>query len=127
MSMEKLKALKHPYPATVDKIEKFGYDPKQLHHILRINDFIKKYIKGESYEKCLIPNEKEYLIQIKKGILPEAEATEMAIKIDDETKKIKNKNVIEEDKINLEAIKLLDKVKFETLKYKFIKDLKIRG
>lgn len=127
MSMEKLKALKHPYPATVDKIEKFGYDPKQLHHILRINDFIKKYIKGESYEKCLIPNEKEYLIQIKKGILPEAEATDLAIKTDNETKKIKNENVIEEDKINLEAIKLLDKVKFELLKYKFIKDLKIRG
>ena len=39
----KLKALKHPYPTIVDKINKYGYDPKQLHHILRMNDFIKKY------------------------------------------------------------------------------------
>lgn len=51
----------------------------------------------------------------------------MAIKTDTETKNLKNENVIEEDKINLEAIKLLDKVKFDLLKYKFIKDLKIRG
>ena len=43
MSKEKLKALKHPYPTIVDKINKYGYDPKQLHHILRMNDFIKKY------------------------------------------------------------------------------------
>ena len=42
MSMEKLKALQHPYPAIIDKINKYGYDPKQLHHILRMNDFIKK-------------------------------------------------------------------------------------
>ena len=32
MAMEKLKALKHPYPIIVHKIKRFGYDPKQLHH-----------------------------------------------------------------------------------------------
>jgi hypothetical protein len=37
MSKEKYKALEHPYPATKDKIEKFGWDGKQLHHILRLN------------------------------------------------------------------------------------------
>ena len=36
-AMEKQKALCHPYPATIDKIERFGYDPKQLHHILRLD------------------------------------------------------------------------------------------
>lgn len=58
MSMEKLKALQHPYPTIIDKIEKFGYDPKQLHHILRMNDFIIKYSQGKPYKECLIPNEK---------------------------------------------------------------------
>lgn len=49
---------------------------KQLHHILRMSDFMKRYIDGEYYEKCLIPTNKEYLIQVKKGIhtLEEARA-----------------------------------------------------
>ena len=28
MALEKQKAMEHPYPATIDKIERFGYDPK---------------------------------------------------------------------------------------------------
>ena len=43
MSKEKLNAMEHPYPTIIDKIEKYGYDPKQLHHIVRMNDFIKKF------------------------------------------------------------------------------------
>lgn len=40
MAYEKMKAMEHPYPATIDKIEKFGYDPKQLHHICRMREFM---------------------------------------------------------------------------------------
>ena len=43
MSMEKRKALCHPYPSLIDKIEKYGYDGKQLHHIIRMCDFIYAY------------------------------------------------------------------------------------
>lgn len=124
MSMEKLKALKHPYPTIIDKIEKYGYDPKQLHHILRMNDFIKKYAIGMEYEKCLIPNDKKYLIEIKKGILDEQEATELAIKVDNETKEIKDKYLKEQDNINEETINILNYIKFEILKRKFKKELK---
>lgn len=123
MSMEKLKALQHPYPTIIDKIEKYGYDPKQLHHILRMNDFIKKYAIGKSYKDCLIPDNKEYLIQIKKGILSVDKAVELAIKTDNETKEIKNKYLKEEEEINKKAIETLDYVKFEILKRKFKKEL----
>ena len=122
MSMEKLKALKHPYPTIIDKIEKYGYDPKQLHHILRMNDFIKKYSIGKSYKDCLIPDTKEYLIQIKKGTLSVDKAVELAIKTDNETKEIKNK-YLKEEEINKKAIETLDYVKFEILKRKFKKEL----
>lgn len=123
MSMEKMKALQHPYPTIIDKINKYGYDPKQLHHILRMNDFIKKYAIGEIYEKCLIPDNKEYLIQIKKGILSEKEAVELANKTDNETKEIKDKYLKEQDEINKYAIEILDYVKFNILKRKFKKEL----
>lgn len=125
MSMEKLKALKHPYPATKDKIEKYGYDPKQLNHILRINDFIKKYIQNKPYSECLIPDNKEWLIQVKKGILPELEAETLALTIDANTRHIKDINVKTNDEINQKAIDILDKVKYELLKRKFQEDLKI--
>ena len=56
LSMEKFKALKHPYPTIKWKIDKWGYDGKQLHHIIRINDFLKRYMDGESFKSCLTPS-----------------------------------------------------------------------
>ena len=70
MAMEKHKALEHRYPSTEIKIDKFGYDPKQLHHIIRLYEFMKRYIEGDKYSDCLISKHKENLIDIKKGILP---------------------------------------------------------
>ena len=69
MIMEKYKALEHPYPTTKDKIDKYGYDPKQYSHIARVNLFLENYIKGKSYRECLIPNKNEIkdLLEIKKG------------------------------------------------------------
>ncbi len=45
MSMEKVKAMEHPYPTLIDKINKYGYDPKQLHHIIRLCEFVERYFK----------------------------------------------------------------------------------
>lgn len=127
MSKEKLKALQHPYPTIVDKIQKYGYDPKQLHHILRMNDFIKKYaILRNPYKECLIPDNKEYLIKIKKGVLPEDKAVKLAVETDEDTYDVKNWATGfdgREDVINKEGIEILDKVKFELLKKKFREDL----
>lgn len=56
IASEKFHALEHRYPSRVEVIDKFGgYDPKQLHHLLRIEDFLERYINGETYAKCLKP------------------------------------------------------------------------
>lgn len=125
MSKEKLKALTHPYPTIVDKIEKYGYDPKQLHHICRMNDFIKKYANGMPYEDCLIPDDKEKLIDIKKGILGVEEAEKLAVLLDKDTYNVKEENVTEIDIINQKGIYILNKVKFDLLRKKYIEDLYI--
>jgi predicted nucleotidyltransferase len=44
MAFEKYKAMEHPYPTLKWKIDKYGYDPKQLHHIIRCEEFLKRYI-----------------------------------------------------------------------------------
>lgn len=74
MALEKQKAMEHPYPATIDKINTFGYDPKQLHHVLRLREFMTRYIAGESYADCLISNQPEYLKDVKRGCYPLDEA-----------------------------------------------------
>ena len=42
---EKYKKFEHPFPSAVSKIEKFGYDPKQLHHMVRIKDFLERFFE----------------------------------------------------------------------------------
>jgi hypothetical protein len=65
MVFEKRKALCHPYEGLREKIEKYGYDNKQLHHILRCEEFLKRYINGVPYAECLISTRTQYLIGVK--------------------------------------------------------------
>lgn len=65
MILEKNAALCHPYPTLKDKIDKYGYDNKQLHHILRCQEFLDRYIAGVSYADCLISQNPKYLTEIK--------------------------------------------------------------
>lgn len=67
IAMEKYHAMEHPYPSKVDILAKHGYDPKQLHHLLRVEEYIGRYIAGEPYEDCLRPRRPDYLIEVKRG------------------------------------------------------------
>ena len=80
VALEKYHAMEHRYPAKIDIIDKFGYDPKQLHHLLRVEDYLQRYINGESYQSCLKPsaNMCEYLVWIKLGGLNLEDARETA-------------------------------------------------
>ena len=64
---EKYHAMEHPYPSKADVLAKWGYDPKQLHHLLRVEEYLGRYIAGESYVSCLRPHEPEYLVSVKRG------------------------------------------------------------
>lgn len=68
MAMEKRKALCHPYPNLMDKIEKYGYDGKQLSHCARLYYFLDDYINGSCLASCYIPDErqKQVLMNYKK-------------------------------------------------------------
>ena len=57
IAMEKYHAMEHRYPTKIDIIDKYGYDGKQVHHLIRVDDYLTRYIDGESYESCLHPTE----------------------------------------------------------------------
>lgn len=70
MALEKQKAMEHPYPSIVDKIERFGYDPKQLHHALRMKEFFwRRYKNSEAFGSCLKISNRDYFLAVKKGEL----------------------------------------------------------
>lgn len=68
MAVEKYHALCHSYPSKVEVLEKFGYDPKQLHHIVRLANFFRHYSNNEPYENCLILplGTRTHLIELKR-------------------------------------------------------------
>ena len=73
MAMQKFEALTHPYPTIKWKIDKFGYDAKQAHHILRLKEFAERlFISNEKFKDCLVPRplNRQYLIdlEIKNGL-----------------------------------------------------------
>lgn len=67
IAMEKYHALKHHYPSKLDILAKYHYDPKQLHHLMRVEEYLSRYIDGEPYEDCLKPRDPETLIMVKQG------------------------------------------------------------
>ena len=70
MIYEKAKAMEHPYPTLIEKIEKYGYDPKQLHHIVRCSIFMSNHFMNDgTFRDCLWSDEttRSQLIGIKKG------------------------------------------------------------
>ena len=90
MVFEKRKALCHPYEGLREKIERYGYDNKQLHHIVRCEEFLKRYINGVSYANCLIPTNPQHLIDIKASYIYSLEdACELADRLEAATKATK--------------------------------------
>lgn len=124
MALEKQKAMEHPYPATMDKIEAFGYDPKQLHHALRLREFMTRYEAGEPYADCLISNQCDYLKEVKRGCysLKEARAL-MSTAIQSMTEDKKRYMDTVSVSINQHANEVLQKATVEILKRSFLKEI----
>lgn len=123
MSVEKKKALKHPYPTIKWKIDKWGYDGKQLHHIIRINDFINRYICGMKFKDAMqsTSSMKGMLLKAKLNQYSLEEAEELATKYDDLSKEMKDKYIeaMGDKVVDPEAYNKLDEIKAIVLKQYF--------
>ena len=94
MSKEKVEALEHEYPATIDKIQKYGYDPKQLASIIRLTHLIENLFENHvSFDKAIWYDNKElreYMLNIKRGKTSLEDARQLAALYDSKTEAIKN-------------------------------------
>lgn len=119
MALEKYNALTHPYPSIKEKIDKYGYDNKQLHHILRLKDFVQRYCSGETYKNILIPTNREELLRVKSGYVYSLdEAKRIAKETCDWIKEYKDNYMANNPvTINKEADNLMTKVMTELITF----------
>ena len=130
MAMEKHKALCHPYPTIAWKIEKYGFDGKQLHHIVRLYDFISRFRSLEPISACFKNNSKNRLMNYKKqkdanGERMDAQEAEFLAQLyDDAIKNTKDKMLHESDyDINVCVWEFLDELQARIIKQHILETL----
>ena len=125
VAMEKYHAMEHAYPSKAAVLAEYGYDPKQLHHLIRIEEFIGRYISGERYVDCLKPRRPDYLLEVKKGyynlesarVIGATAITNVERVADAFTAKVENKGTAAVDEI-------LDSVQYDIMKYAIEQELR---
>lgn len=125
IASEKYFAMEHHYPARMAWIEKYGYDPKQLHHLLRVSEYLDRYLAGEPYGDCLLTKQADYLQEVKLGLHPLEEAREIANKVytDIHEKCDKFIEAHKSDPVDHSVDELLDDVAYQIMELSVQKDI----
>ena len=132
MAYEKDKALCHPYPGIIEKIEKYGYDGKQLSHCRRLYYFMQDFAEGKPIAACYKPSDdrKEILMNYKKQLTGAGTpmSVDMAIYFSktlvEKIKELKDELIEDGDYgVNGAAALFLDEIKAKILKSKITKEV----
>ena len=128
VAMEKFHAMEHPYPTKLDLIEKYGFDGKQVHHLIRVDDYLTRYIAGESYKDCLRPSKHliERMMAYKRHEIPLAEAREEAKEVLAHTTEIADEfcRCVAADEEDPAMRELLEDVSYNIMKIATLEELK---
>lgn len=65
IALEKYYTMEHKSPSKIETINKYGYDPKLLYHLVRIEEFLAKYIADKPFKNCLISQQAKFLKDLK--------------------------------------------------------------
>lgn len=125
IAAEKYHAMEHRYPSRIEIIDKFGYDPKQLYHLLRVAEFLDRYMAEEPFAECLKSKQADYLKKVKEGCVPLEEARVLATaKYNYISNRCDNFIAVhEKDEINKEVDELLEDVSYEIMKISVQQDI----
>lgn len=127
MAAQKYHALERPFESKVEVLAKYGYDPKQLHHLCRLKMFMSDYYYNNNFGKCLVPNETDYLISLKLQPMSLEVAREFAqslMQSVDYYVKLADEKFPKESKQSNEAKEYLDDLAVRLLRAHFQNELK---
>ena len=125
VALEKYHAMEHPYPTKLDLIEKYGFDGKQVHHLIRVDDYLTRYINGEPYVSCLKPSGHlvEHMLEYKRHEITLKQAREEASEVLTHINSIADEfcsDVVDEE--NNEMLELLHDVSYNIMKTAVLKE-----
>lgn len=126
IAMEKFHAMEHPYPTKLDLIEKYGFDGKQVHHLIRVDDYLTRYIAGEPYKDCLKPTGDlvPRMMEYKRHEVPLETARIEAKDFLDHTIAIADEFcAVHKDEEDISCRKLLEDVSYNIMKIATLKEL----
>lgn len=125
IASEKYFAMEHHYPARMTWIEKFGYDPKQLSHLLRVAEYLDRYLAGEPYGDCLLTNQAEYIKEVKLGKHTLEEAREIANRVYSDIHEKCDKFIErhKNDHVDSYVDELLDDVAYQIMRESITRDI----
>lgn len=123
LARRKYDQMEHESPSHHYDIEKFGYSPKELHHLLRIEEYVERYIAGEPYKDCLISKLPDYLISVKQGCYTLGDARWIANCSMSHIEEMCDASPFKEHDINRDVDKLLDDVQYEIMKIAIKKEV----
>lgn len=134
MMCEKQKALKHPYPTIAHKIEKWGYDGKQAHHVARLYNMMEDYylnnltMKESTHPEYTTANF-ELLMNLKLNIFTLEEAEALVKSTMDSAKELKDRilSEIDESTINYSVKEEYLKLSQEIIKKRVVSDYSMEG
>lgn len=114
---EKYHAMEHRYPSRIEWVDKWGYDPKQLHHLLRIKDFMSRWTAGEAFADCFVPHDLDWLVEVKKGLYDLKDARRIGKEAMDDIQKMYDRYLeICSYTTNMELWNFLEDVSYEMIK-----------
>lgn len=101
MFLEKEKAMCHPYPTLAYKIEKWGYDGKQVHHMYRLLLMLRDFERTGTMVLLPPSDEVEFLLDLKMNKIPleevkpmieewKTELNEIRVRLEDKYKDIRS-------------------------------------
>ena len=123
LARTKYKQLEHESPSHEKDIERFGYSPKELCHLYRIEEYLERYIAGEPYADCLVSKRAGYLKGVKAGNWGIDDVRWMAKASIDRIEAMCAKFVATCNKVDEEVGKLLDDVQYNIMKIAIEKEL----
>ena len=126
IALEKFHAMEHRYPTKADIIDKYGHDGKQTSHLIRVDDYLTRYIAGEDYESCLHPTPSlvPRILAYKNQEVPLEEARAEAKEVLAHTEAIANEFCAKHaDEENVGCRWLLEDVSYEIMRISTLKEL----
>ena len=118
------KQLEKDTPSHKEELAKYGYSAKELHHLLRLEEFIYRYTHSTSYEECLQTKAADYLIAVKLGYFNLNFAREAARSSIERIMKMTNDFCQKDIEPHKEVEDLLNDVQYNIMKKAITKELK---